>query len=56
MAQQLKSDWLLFGTIVGMVGTGLVMIERQYLKFIPHAMRAKLAAVKESAGTSIVKL
>src|SRR5271170_3453423 len=26
MAQQLKSDWLLFGTVVAMVGAGLVMI------------------------------
>jgi cell division protein FtsW len=26
MAQQLKSDWLLFGTIVAMAGAGLVMI------------------------------
>jgi cell division protein FtsW len=26
MAQQLKSDWLLFGTVVAMVGVGLVMI------------------------------
>jgi len=36
-------------TVAQQTGTGLVMIERQYLKFIPHAMRAKLAAVKESA-------
>ena len=34
-------------TVAQQTGTGLVMIERQYLKFIPHAMRAKLAAVKE---------
>jgi cell division protein FtsW len=26
MAQQLKSDWLLFGTVVAMVGVGLVMV------------------------------
>jgi cell division protein FtsW len=26
MAQQLKSDWLLFGTVVAMVGAGLVMV------------------------------
>ena len=26
MAQQLKSDWLLFGTVVAMVGFGLVMV------------------------------
>ena len=26
MAQRMKSDWLLFGTIVAMVGFGLVMI------------------------------
>ena len=26
MAQQLRSDWLLFGTVVAMVGAGLVMI------------------------------
>ena len=26
MAQRMKSDWLLFGTVVAMVGFGLVMI------------------------------
>lgn len=26
MAQQMKSDWLLFGTVVAMVGAGLVMV------------------------------
>ena len=26
MAQQMKSDWLLFGTVVAMVGVGLVMV------------------------------
>lgn len=35
-------------TVAQQTGTGLVMIERQYLKFIPHAMREKLAGVKEA--------
>ncbi len=35
-------------TVAQQTGTGLVMVERQYLKFIPHAMREKLAGVKES--------
>jgi integrase len=35
-------------TVAQQTGTGLVMIERQYLKFIPHAMKAKLAGVREA--------
>jgi integrase len=36
-------------TVAHQTGTSLAMIEKAYLKFIPSAMRAKLAAVKESA-------
>jgi hypothetical protein len=39
-------------TVAQQTGTGLVMIERQNLKFIPHAMREKLASVKESKRQS----
>lgn len=35
-------------TVAHQTGTSLAMIERSYLKFIPSAMREKLAAVKEA--------
>lgn len=35
-------------TVAHQTGTSLAMIEKTYLKFIPQAMRAKLAAVKEA--------
>jgi integrase len=35
-------------TVAAQTGTSLAMIERAYLKFIPSAMREKLAGVKES--------
>jgi len=35
-------------TIAAQTGTSLVMIEKAYLRFIPSAMREKLAGVKES--------
>jgi len=34
-------------TVAAQMGTSLVMIEKVYFKFIPSAMREKLAAVKE---------
>lgn len=36
-------------TVAAQTGTSLAMIERHYLRFIPHAMAEKLAAVKEGA-------
>jgi integrase len=36
-------------TVAQQTGTSLSMIEKSYLRFIPQAMAAKLAAVKESA-------
>jgi integrase len=36
-------------TVAHQTGTSLAMIEKAYLRFIPQAMRDKLAAVKESA-------
>jgi integrase len=36
-------------TVAHQTGTSLVMIEKAYLRFIPQAMREKLAAVKETA-------
>jgi integrase len=35
-------------TVAAQTGTSLVMIEKAYLRFIPSAMRDKLAAVKEA--------
>lgn len=35
-------------TVAAQTGTSLAMIEKAYLRFIPSAMRAKLAGVKES--------
>jgi integrase len=35
-------------TVAAQTGTSLVMIEKAYLRFIPSAMREKLAGVKES--------
>lgn len=35
-------------TVAAQTGTSLAMIEKAYLRFIPSAMREKLAAVKES--------
>lgn len=37
-------------TVAAQTGTSMAMIERAYLKFIPSAMREKLAAVKGSAA------
>lgn len=37
-------------TVAHQTGTSVAMIEKAYLRFIPSAMRAKLAAVKESAS------
>lgn len=36
-------------TVAAQTGTSVRMIERSYFKFIPAAMQAKLAAIKESA-------
>lgn len=36
-------------TVAAQTGTSLAMIERSYLRFIPSAMQAKLAALKDSA-------
>ena len=35
-------------TVAAQTGTSLAMIEKAYLRFIPHAMREKLAGIKES--------
>jgi hypothetical protein len=35
-------------TVAAQTGTSLAMIEKAYLRFIPSAMREKLAAVIES--------
>jgi integrase len=37
-------------TVAAQTGTSLAMIERAYFKFIPNAMKKKLAAVKETSG------
>jgi integrase len=34
-------------TVAAQTGTSLAMIEKAYLRFIPHAMREKLAGIKE---------
>ncbi len=36
-------------TVAAQTGTSLAMIERAYLRFIPSAMREKLAHIKDSA-------
>lgn len=36
-------------TVAAQTGTSLAMIEKAYLRFIPSAMREKLAAAVESA-------
>jgi integrase len=35
-------------TVAAQTGTSLAMIEKAYLRFIPSAMREKLAGVKEA--------
>jgi hypothetical protein len=35
-------------TVAAQTGTSLAMLEKAYFKFIPSAMREKLAAVRES--------
>ena len=35
-------------TVAAQTGTSLAMIEKAYLRFIPHAMREKLAGIKAS--------
>jgi hypothetical protein len=35
-------------TVASQTGTSVAMLERTYFKFIPSAMRAKLAAIKDS--------
>jgi hypothetical protein len=37
-------------TVAAQTGTSLAMIERAYLRFIPAALREKLAAVKGTAA------
>jgi integrase len=37
-------------TVAQQTGTSVAIIEKTYFKFIPSAMRAKLAAIKDSAG------
>ncbi len=43
-------------TVAAQTGTSLAMIEKAYLRFIPSAMREKLAGIKESAGDGAGKL
>ena len=39
-------------TVAAQTGTSLVMIEKAYLRFIPHAMREKLAGIKGASPNS----
>jgi hypothetical protein len=40
-------------TVAKQTGTSLAMLEKTYFKFIPSAMRTKLAAIKDSTGGNV---